>query len=345
MPPNSKYRNYCFTLNNYTQDDLDRLQSLPRGAVYVIYGKEISSTGTPHLQGTICFPSPRTISSVNSIFNGNAHTEPTRDLKHSISYCSKDGDVFEIGVRPNCKGSGHRTDLDALREAINEGQTDRKKLREEFSTVCAKYPNFVTTLLLDSLPSVSVPGHPLRQWQQDIIHALRLRPSPREIIFIVDVDGNSGKSWFASYYPTFFPNQSIILSPGKKPDMVYAFIQQLHKDVRVVFFDCPRSKQKDVIQYDFLEELKNGRVFSTKYESRMVEFTPPHVVVFMNESPDYDKLSDDRYNVLTLNSGLNRLAVNPDLVSAEDLITVNLDGTPAVSMTANEYAGDPNIVN
>jgi len=63
-----------------------------------------------------------------------------------------------------------------------------------------------------------------------------------------------------------------------------------------------KSKQGDFIQYDFLEELKNGYVFSPKYESKNKSFPTPHVVVLMNEIPDKSKLSEDRYNIKSLMS-------------------------------------------
>jgi len=69
---------------------------------------------------------------------------------------------------------------------------------------------------------------------------------------------------------------------------------------KIYFFDCPRSKQGEFIQYDFLEEVKNGYVFSSKYESRNKVFPSPHVVVFMNELPDMTKLSKDRYEIIRL---------------------------------------------
>ena len=66
------------------------------------------------------------------------------------------------------------------------------------------------------------------------------------------------------------------------------------------FFYCPRSKQGEHIQCDFLEEVKNGCVFSTKCESRHKMFEPPHVVVLMNEIPDMTKSSDDRHEITQL---------------------------------------------
>jgi hypothetical protein len=64
---------------------------------------------------------------------------------------------------------------------------------------------------------------------------------------------------------------------------------------RVIFFDFPRSKQGNYIQYDFLEEVKNGYVFSGKYESCIKTLANVHVVVFLNEMPNMTKLSANRY--------------------------------------------------
>jgi len=75
----------------------------------------------------------------------------------------------------------------------------------------------------------------------------------------------------------------------------------IREDCKTFFFDCPRSKQGEFIQYDFLEEVKNGYLFSPKYESRVKRLaTTPHVIVFMNEHPDMAKLSEDRYSITTL---------------------------------------------
>lgn len=81
--------------------------------------------------------------------------------------------------------------------------------------------------------------------------------------------------------------------------MVYA-LNTLGYKPTIVIVDAPRSKQGEYLQYDFLEEVKNGRIFNTKYESCMIEFPSPHVVVMMNEHPDMTKLSEDRYNLIVI---------------------------------------------
>lgn len=298
---NERYRHWCFTLNNYNDDDLDQLRQLAPGCKYLVYGKEVGDAGTKHLQGFVSFPNPRRVSTLHTWFHHSAHWEVARDPRAAATYCKKDGDFEEHGTSPeqSCSKRGQRSDLEDLRDAINEGESDRKKLRQDFPGVCAKYPNFVAQLLADQVPAPELEYHPLREWQSELLNVLKGPPNDRTIIFIVDRTGGEGKTWFARYYERTV-GRTIRLKPGKKADMVYAFMQQLQADTKVVFIDAPRSKQGEYIQYDFLEELKDGSMLNTKYESRMLEFPRLHVVVMMNELPDMSKLSDDRYKVIEI---------------------------------------------
>lgn len=47
-PPRNQMNRYVLTCNNYTEDDIRRLND--SGAVYLIFGMEVSDAGTPHLQ-------------------------------------------------------------------------------------------------------------------------------------------------------------------------------------------------------------------------------------------------------------------------------------------------------
>jgi len=294
-----KYRHWCFTLNNYTQDDIAKLQLLSGKCRYLLYGKEVGHSGTPHLQGFVSFSSPRKVTALHKLFQ--AHWSVARDVAASVAYCKKDGDITEFGFSPadSRLNQGKRTDLEGLRDAINEGESDRKKLRQSFPGVCARYPNFVTQLIVDTLPAPKLEEHVMREWQSQLCSRLRLPSDARTIEFIVDKSGNGGKSWFTRYYELAY-GRSLTILPGKKADMIYTFMSLLKADTKVIFIDAPRSKQGEFIQYDFLEELKNGRVMNTKYESRMIEFAIPHVVVMMNENPDQTKLSCDRYRITEL---------------------------------------------
>ncbi len=53
MAKNSTIRRFCWTLNNYTEEDVDGLQKdLAELCKFAIFGREVCpTTGTEHLQG------------------------------------------------------------------------------------------------------------------------------------------------------------------------------------------------------------------------------------------------------------------------------------------------------
>jgi len=287
-------KNWCFTLNNYTDEDLERINGLGNQVQYLVVGKETGENGTPHLQGFVSLPQRKRMAFVKALIGGNPHVEVARNVPASIQYCKKDGDFTEIGAIAG--GSGSRTDIDAFKEDVKGGNLSLKSIRELHSETYAKYTRFCLEYIQDHAPNKELPAHALRDWQQALNHSLNMEPDDRTITFCVDVTGNSGKTWFAHYYASLHPDKVQVLQPGRKADMAYA----LDATIRVLFIDAPRSKQGEFIQYDFLEDVKNGYVFSTKYESRVKQLEKCHVCVMMNEQPDMEKLSLDRYNIINL---------------------------------------------
>lgn len=296
-PGMSRAKHWCFTLNNYTDDDIQRIESRTNLYDYVVIGREVGASGTPHLQGFVSFPDRvRRNHCVDVI--GQAHFTVARSIADSIRYCKKDGDFIELGVAPN--GPGTRTDLEAFKTAVASGNLDMKKLRNDYSDIVAKYPKFCHDYVQDHIPQKTVEMFPLRPWQQALYDSLKQAPDSRSIFFIVDVTGNTGKTWFAHYY-CFLNDNAQVLLPGKKCDMCYA----LQPFTRVLFVDVPRAKQGEFLQYDFLEDVKNGYVFSPKYESRIKHLPQCHVVVLMNEDPDLNKLSRDRYVIRRITDSMH----------------------------------------
>lgn len=290
-------KNWCFTLNNYTPADVDRLAAPIAGVEYLIFGREVGASGTPHLQGFVCFRLRKRLNQVISLI-GQAHCTVTKYILRAIEYCKKDGDFTEVGALPQEHRSKkeENSDLEEFKRSVrDEGITSHKELRELHSEVWAASERFCIQYIDDHRPKHTVRTFPLRDWQQTLYNRLIHPPDDREIIFIVDVTGNSGKSWFSRYFTDLHENSQIVV-PGKKADMALV----IREDAKTFFFDCPRSKQGDFIQYDFLEELKNGYIFSPKYESKNKKLATPHVVCLMNERPDMTKLSADRYSITTL---------------------------------------------
>lgn len=86
-----KMRNVCFTLNNYSEVDVSRLQQLEQAVSYLIFAKEVGELGTPHLQGYIEFENPRSPGKGFKNFKslmGECHFERRKGTaKQASDYC------------------------------------------------------------------------------------------------------------------------------------------------------------------------------------------------------------------------------------------------------------------
>lgn len=290
----SRAKSWCFTINNYSDGDIQRLSSLEDQVDYLIAGREIGEGGTPHLQGFVKFKTRVRLAGAIAII-GRAHMEVARMVSAAIEYCRKEDqnpiEVGELGAR-----QGSRTDLELFKDAVKENPLiTLKDVRELHSDVYSRCPRFCLEYLRDNGPEIEVPNHDYRPWQTDLLAKLEEDPDDRKITFVVDLEGNKGKTWFGRHLMTVRSDVQVLI-PGKKADMAYA-IDPLK---RIYIMDAPRSKQGEFIQYDFLEEVKNGYIFVSKYESALVKMARCHLVVMMNEDPDYTKLSADRYDVINI---------------------------------------------
>jgi len=131
-----KSRGWCFTLNNYTEEDEKKIkEELALHARYVIYGREVAPvTGTPHLQGYIYFDNARQRRSVSKFIPTARLEKANGTAEHSYIYCSKDGDYVEYGARPmssdeRCKkgGQGNKERHARAIKLAEEGKVDQVK--------------------------------------------------------------------------------------------------------------------------------------------------------------------------------------------------------------------------
>lgn len=96
----ARVRNYCWTLNNYTDAEVESIQAIAP-VKFIGYGKERGETWTPHLQGMVCFNDPKSFAAAKKLFPSRVHLEAMRgSTQQAWTYCSKDGDVWSRGTRP-----------------------------------------------------------------------------------------------------------------------------------------------------------------------------------------------------------------------------------------------------
>lgn len=124
----------------------------------------------------------------------------------------------------------------------------------------------------------------------------------RKILFIIDYKGGFGKSYVAKY---FYDNVegSLITNGGKANDINFILNEWIKQknELNYIIFDIPRQSA-EYINYSVMENIYNGLLTSTKYESTILRFNPPRTIVcFLNDLPDMDKLSGDRYELKVIN--------------------------------------------
>lgn len=116
---------WCFTLNNYSQEEEDQIKAIE--CKYIVFGHEIGEQGTPHLQGFIILNKRVRFSSAKGLFPERTHLEIARGTSpEAADYCLKyDKDNFyERGVRPLLPGEGEKKRWADARECAKRGDFD-----------------------------------------------------------------------------------------------------------------------------------------------------------------------------------------------------------------------------
>lgn len=247
----SPSKHWCFTLNNYTKEDIIEISSNSSIDKYV-FQEETGEEGTKHLQGYISFKTK--IRPCGKFKNNKIHWEKCRNIQASIDYCCKEetrtGEIF-------------------------------------------------TNMIIDE-PLKLLSEDILYDYQREIVELCKRTPDDRSIYWYWETTGCKGKSAICKLLCARY---GALCVSGKSNDCKYAIVKykELNKHYpHVVLFDVPRSNI-DYINYEAIEKIKDGLFFCGKYESQQVIMNSPHVIVFANEYPDMDKLSNDRWKIRDIN--------------------------------------------
>ncbi len=141
-------------------------------------------------------------------------------------------------------------------------------------------------------------GKVLFRYQKNVVKILKGPIHDRRIYWLWSEKGNIGKSALCKHLVL---KLNAIVIGGTWKDAYYAIGKVLEKgkEPKIIIFDLPRSQQNK-ISYTGIEGIKNGLFFSPKYESTMVCFNIPHIIIFANVPPNQDQLSGDRWNIKCL---------------------------------------------
>lgn len=133
---------WCFTLNNYNDDDVNIIKSIPH--MYLVFGYEVSESGTHHLQGFLTLKNKKRLSGMKKL-HGTAHWEVAKGTSLQASdYCKKENNFFEDGTPPS---QGKRTDIQQVCNMIKQG-VSTVVVANEFPSVYIKFHRGIEQLAL-----------------------------------------------------------------------------------------------------------------------------------------------------------------------------------------------------
>ncbi|AWV57063.1 replication-associated protein [Yerba mate-associated circular DNA virus 1] len=305
---------FVFTINNPTFNPKD-LYIIPLSP-YIKYSiwqlENAPSTNTPHIQGYVEFTKRlRHNEFIKLTAATSIHCETRRGTpQQAQAYCSKSstrldgpwqtGEIPPPRIRKN--NTGTRNDIHTLRDAVLMGQTDEQLLDSAPWGLARYYPFIQRIREIDRERRAAAQPfpHDLHIWQRDLIDELHGAVTDRKIIWFDDPIGGAGKSSFARHCAF---NGAFYSRGGKTADVAYSFRQHIssHPETTISIFDFSRSG-KEFVNYDIIEQIKDGLVVSSKYDSRTVIHVQQHLVVFANWPPDTTKLSADRWDIRPLST-------------------------------------------
>lgn len=317
------YTCVCFTLNNYTDEDLLNMRhAAEKGLIKIMfYQHEEGINKVKHLQGFMHLNRRMRLTTLKYTFGNKMHFEKALGTpKQNWTYCTKEEtrdksvkdpiicypSKEEIELYLEKYGNrigGKRVISDVVKEILDGKEIDRtesiyilnsKKIHEVVAEIRAEKHK------KKRIEEIADPYG----WQIKALEVIKDQ-TDREVCWFYENEGCKGKSRLSEWLVlnSNYIKLSSISSMNRIAHMIH------RNEVPGVIFDLPRSNSdndKSIISYSTLEQLKDGVLFSDRYEGISVSIPVPKVIVFSNFPPDKDKLSVDRWCVFKI--------VNDDLI-------------------------------
>lgn len=260
-------------------------------------GQETHEDGTLHLHICVLLKDRCDIKNANTldvIAGKHGNYQTLKRPKNCISYTMKeDKEVILWGSVKDLmeKGEGKFTKIAKL---LLDGKREREVIEEDpgfYLQNKKKVDEFIN--YLDEQKGIESDFEPYG-WQLEVLKKLNDQDD-RQITWVVDGEGNKGKSQFADWLES---DGWFRCGAGKIEDICY-----LYKSEPNVVIDFERADQEKV-QYGLLEKFKNGKIISTKYQP-VKKYQKARLLVLANWEPKYSALSTDRWDIYTITPGQN----------------------------------------
>lgn len=223
---------------------------------------------------------------------------------------------FEVGEKgtPHIQGYVEFTKRVRPSEAIKIPQIHwemRKGTSVQARDYCIKDGDYIGNMIIPPKAIDPMEGLTPYDWQREIIDMTKeFCKDKRHIYWYWEKNGDKGKTTLAKHIVMTDP--CTLYVTGKANDIKCAIADWIKegKFLKTCIFYYTKSNEH-FVSYQALEEVKDGLFFSTKFESRMVCYNTPHIIVFANFPPEKDKMGQNRFIVKNL-GGPDLLELSPN---------------------------------
>lgn len=188
VPVPAKKRHTCWTLNNYTDEEINLINDYATSTRYLCYAPEVGEEGTPHLQGYVAWDNPHSLDKFRKDCGGRIHYTPSTNgtAQQNRNYC--------LGMVPK-KGMKINPNFVEFGDLPRQGErTDWAKAINDLKTT-----DIVT--VVEEQPQLAPCIRALERFK-----SLTLKPLNRDVKVIVLIgDPGTGKSRYAyDNYPDLY---------------------------------------------------------------------------------------------------------------------------------------------
>ena len=140
-----------------------------------------------------------------------------------------------------------------------------------------------------------------KPWQISLLEEVKI-PTERKIIWVVGKSCGEGKTWLQNYIKYKYGDRRVVKGISlqtKSGHITHALTKHPLATADIFLFNIAKCVDTFTeINYDMLEGIKDGELFSSKYDSQRIKVKTPNIVmVFSNDEPNTSKLAKDRWKL------------------------------------------------
>ena len=145
----------------------------------------------------------------------------------------------------------------------------------------------------------------LKPWQMELMKHID-NPSDRKILWVQGEKCGEGKTWFQKYVQSLLGRRRVVAGGinihSNSASIAHALSKRPLATTDIFLFNIGKARNREQeVNYSFIEDLKDGNVFASKYDSKELMIRVPNIVmVFSNSTPDVEELARDRWEIFSI---------------------------------------------